>query len=72
MLKVSEVAKMCQVHPKTIRRAIARGELRAARLGIAGALRLREVDVDDWLAARALPARDAGRRPTPQRGILVP
>lgn len=66
LLKVSEVARMCSVHPKTVTRAIGRGELRAARLGAAGALRLREEDVDAWVEARVVQAPAADH----QRGRL--
>jgi excisionase family DNA binding protein len=63
LLKVSEVASMCSVHPKTVTRAIARGDLRAARLGAAGALRLREEDVEAWVDASVVGrAPDAGKR----------
>lgn len=68
-MKVSEVASVCQVHPKTVRRAIARGELRAARLGTTGALRVREVDVDAWVDSRAGETRTAARPAT--RGWLT-
>jgi excisionase family DNA binding protein len=68
LLKVSEVATICQVHPKTVRRAIGRGELRAARLGAAGALRIREEDVDAWVTARL--TGEAAPGPAP-RGWLT-
>lgn len=72
-MTVAEVAAMCQVHRKTVVRAIARGELRAARLGVRGAYRLREEDVDDWLASRLVPL--VARTPEPpapaMRGFLV-
>ena len=68
LMKVSEVASVCQVHPKTVRRAIARGELRAARLGTSGALRVSEDDVTAWIDARCTPPRPA---PPVRRGWLV-
>jgi excisionase family DNA binding protein len=58
-MTVSEVAEMCRVHPKTVARAIHRGELRAARLGARGAYRLRPSDVDAWIADRVAVARPA-------------
>ncbi len=70
-MTVAEVAAMCQVHRKTVVRAIARGELRAVRLGIRGAYRLREGDVEDWLAARAVPAVRHEPPVEPVRGFLV-
>ncbi len=47
---VGDVAEMCQVHRKTVTRAIRSGRLRAARLGARGAYRLRPEDVDRWVA----------------------
>ena len=56
------------MHAKTVRRAIARGELRAARLGTAGALRVREEDVGRRMGSGAggVPAaeRPSGLRPS--------
>ena len=50
LLTVGDVAEMCQVHRKTVTRAIRSGRLRAARLGARGAYRLRPEDVDRWVA----------------------
>ena len=50
LLTVGDVAEMCQVHRKTVTRAIQSGRLRAARLGARGAYRLRPDDVDRWVA----------------------
>jgi excisionase family DNA binding protein len=50
LLTVGDVAEMCQVHRKTVTRAIQSGRLRAARLGARGAYRLRPDEVDRWLA----------------------
>jgi excisionase family DNA binding protein len=71
LMTVDEVAALCQVHRKTIVRAISRGELRAARLGIRGAYRLREEDVEDWLASRTVSARRTEPAATAVRGFLV-
>jgi excisionase family DNA binding protein len=54
LLTVAEVAESCQVHGKTVMRAIARGELRAVRLGARGAYRIRPGDVDAWLDERVV------------------
>lgn len=54
LLTVGNVAEMCQVHRKTVTRAIRSGRLRAARLGARGAYRLRPEDVDRWLADRVV------------------
>jgi excisionase family DNA binding protein len=59
-MTVAEVASVCRVSAKTVTRAIGRGELRALRLGIRGAFRIRAADLDAWLEARAVsPARIA-------------
>jgi excisionase family DNA binding protein len=71
LLTVGDVAEMCQVHRKTVTRAITSGRLRAARLGARGAYRLRPEDVDEWVARSAVepgaPASSDARRP----GVLV-
>lgn len=54
LLTVAEVAETCRVHAKTVMRAIARGELRAVRLGARGAYRIRPADVDTWLDERVV------------------
>jgi excisionase family DNA binding protein len=62
LLTVAEVADRCRVHPKTVMRAIARGELEALRLGERGAYRIRPEDLDSWLDARVVrPPRFARR-----------
>lgn len=68
LLTVTEVADVCRVNPKTVTRAIARGELRASRLGATGALRLRPADVDAWIDARVTqPRRETHISVTPAR-----
>lgn len=54
LLTVGDVAEMCQVHRKTVTRAIRSGRLRAARLGARGAYRLRPDDVEQWVADSAV------------------
>jgi excisionase family DNA binding protein len=49
LLTASDVTALCQVSPKTVMRAIKAGDLRAARLGKRGALRISPEDVDAWL-----------------------
>lgn len=78
LMTVREVAVLCQVHRKTVTRAIARGELRAARLGEAGAFRIRAADLDAWIEARAIapsarpaPGPDARPAARPVRGWLT-
>jgi excisionase family DNA binding protein len=50
---VDEVARFCGVSTKTVRRAIERGDLDAARLGGHGALRVRPEAIDEWFARRS-------------------
>jgi len=69
LLTVGDVAEMCQVHRKTVTRAIQSGRLRAARLGARGAYRLRPDDVDQWLADSVVqPGAIASPR---DRGMLL-
>jgi excisionase family DNA binding protein len=59
LLTVGDVAEMCQVHRKTVTRAIRAGRLRAVRLGTRGAYRVRQDDVERWLVESAVePARN--------------
>lgn len=53
LLTTVEVAKHLQLHPKTVERAIRRGELRAWRPSAAGPWRIRPEWVDDWIEALA-------------------
>jgi excisionase family DNA binding protein len=52
-MTVDEVALFCGVSAKTVRRAIERGDLEAARLGDHGALRVRPDAIDEWFARRS-------------------
>ncbi len=52
-MTVDEVALFCGVSAKTVRRAIERGDLEAARLGDHGALRVRPEAIDEWFARRS-------------------
>jgi excisionase family DNA binding protein len=52
-MTVDEVARFCGVSAKTVRRAIERGDLEAARLGGHGALRIRPEAIDEWFARRS-------------------
>jgi excisionase family DNA binding protein len=58
MTTIQQTAERGAVAPRTVRRAIARGELAAYR--IAGAIRLDCSEVDQWLTSR--PIRTAVRR----------
>jgi excisionase family DNA binding protein len=48
---IREAARLTNTSPSTIRRAIAAGKLRAAKIG--ASLRLRPADLDAWLIACA-------------------
>lgn len=50
LLTVAQVAKGCQVHPRTVIRAVQAGELRAVRLPIRGGLRIEPKALDEWIA----------------------
>jgi len=52
-MTVDEVALFCGVSTKTVRRAIERGDLEAARLGGRAALRIRPEAIDEWFARRS-------------------
>jgi excisionase family DNA binding protein len=52
-MTVDDVALFCGVSAKTVRRAIERGDLEAARLGDHGALRVRPDAIDEWFARRS-------------------
>jgi excisionase family DNA binding protein len=52
-MTVDELAVFCGVSSKTVRRAIKRGDLEAARLGGHGALRVRPEAIDEWFARRS-------------------
>jgi len=54
LLTVGDVAQLCQVHRKTVTRAIQAGRLRAVRLGRRGAYRIKPEDLDQWIADSAI------------------
>ncbi len=53
LLTPADIARRCQVSTKTVLRAIHASELRASRLGVRGAYRIREEDLEAWLSATA-------------------
>jgi excisionase family DNA binding protein len=61
-MTVDVVALFCGVSAKTVRRAIERGDLDAARLGGHGALRIRPAAIDEWFVRRSTGERHAGSR----------
>jgi excisionase family DNA binding protein len=71
LLTVGEVAEMCQVHRKTVTRAIRIGRLRAARLGVRGAYRLRPDDVDEWIASSVVEPEAVGSSGPQRAGVLL-
>lgn len=67
LLTPKEVALACRVSEKTVYRAIATEELRAARLGDRGAYRIRPEWVEDWVENRAGKRAPPARRAAPPR-----
>ena len=49
LLTPNDVAAYCQVSPKTVLRAIQSGRLSAVRLGVRGAYRVSQADMETWL-----------------------
>jgi excisionase family DNA binding protein len=54
-LRLAEGAARLQVHEATLRRAIKRGQLRAARVGGRKSIRLRASWLDAWLESSTTP-----------------
>ena len=46
---IQEAAKQCACSPDTIRRAIARGDLKAYRLGHSRVIRIKQTDLDKFI-----------------------
>jgi excisionase family DNA binding protein len=70
LLTVDQVAELCQVDARTVRRAIDRGELKASKLGQRGCWRITTAAVAAWVEARAnvpIPAPVARRAAQPAR-----
>src|SRR3954453_449391 len=72
LLTIEQVAACCQVSSKTVYRAIRRGALRASRLGMTGAYRLKPEEMESWIEASAeVPVADVvssvGETPPPSR-----
>ncbi len=59
LLSTADVGERVRLHPKTVERAIRRGELRAWRPSAAGAWRIRPEWVDEWIESRATRPRAA-------------
>src|SRR3954447_10192714 len=72
LLTIEQVAASCQVSSKTVYRAIRRGALRASRLGMTGAYRIKPEEMEMWIeASTETPAADpvslVGATPPPRR-----
>lgn len=52
-LTIAEAAERARVHPATLRREIAAGRLRHARVGGRKSLRFRASFIDEWLESSA-------------------
>jgi excisionase family DNA binding protein len=75
LLTAREVADLLAVSPETILRWTRRGELPAVRLP-GGAIRFREVEVEEWLKQRAtteqgVVTHPAGRRPAGNLAVVT-
>ena len=58
-MTVEEVARVCKVHPMTVRRHIAQGRLRATRVG--RSVRVRQEDFGEYLGRPAESGIPAGK-----------
>jgi len=70
LLTPSQVAEHVQVSTKTVLRAIARQDLRAAQIGRSRAWRIRPEDVEAWLEARANRPRQDSVAPPRRVNVL--
>jgi excisionase family DNA binding protein len=70
LLTTAQVAALCQLSEKTIYRAIARGTLRACRLGRGGGFRIWVEDMERWVDSTAVArANPEPRSPDPDRTL---
>ena len=70
---VEWIAERFQVSPKTVRRAIDRGELEAYQLGERGATRATDTAILAWLQSRRVrPREPAGDTPAPDLTVPQP
>lgn len=75
LLSPEEVARICGLSRRAVYRAIARGELRAARL--CNRLRVKPTELERWISTQAAapecPVKSAAERPEKEfpRGSLV-
>src|SRR3954463_6446149 len=72
LLTIEQVAACCQVSSKTVYRAIRRGALRASRLGMTGAYRIKPEEMEMWIetsteAPAPAPVPRVGTAPPPRR-----
>ncbi|MCU1500619.1 MAG: Helix-turn-helix domain [Acidimicrobiales bacterium] len=71
LLTVTEVAERVKLDETTVRRAIRRGELRAAK--ICRQIRVRDTDLEEWFEENLVePAVDIPRAPAPRAPRAVP
>lgn len=73
LLTPNDVAAYCQVSPKTVLRAIQSGRLRAARLGVRGAYRVSQTDMETWITESTVMTIDLKTQLSEQASIpLLP
>ena len=72
LLTPADVAEQLKVHPKTVLRAIHRGDLRAFNVGQRGTWRIRWADVEQWLEERANRPRESPEVRVPASRATMP
>ncbi|MGB2694955.1 MAG: helix-turn-helix domain-containing protein [Dehalococcoidia bacterium] len=58
-MRPEDVATICDVHEKTVYRAIKAGKLRAAQLGARGTIRITPEDIDNWVSGSVVKPSEA-------------
>lgn len=63
LLTIAMAADACHVHPKTVERAVHRGELRASKLAQRGCWVIQPDDLRQWIESRANRPRETNGAP---------
>lgn len=58
---LGEAGVHCDLHPRSIRRAVSAGELPAYRFGPRKGLRVKWEDLNNWIATKQIPTATKGR-----------